>query len=155
MKTALHNSNLETKNFKRAFTLIELLVVIAIIAILAAMLLPALAAAKKKAQSMTCVNNMKQLLLSIHMYANDKTDHMVYPNWDPPQIAGWLYADPGVAGADGVMGMGPKVTSSANANFFQFECALLQKRVALAVYEKSQSVSLPVGRHESVVVVGS
>jgi prepilin-type N-terminal cleavage/methylation domain-containing protein/prepilin-type processing-associated H-X9-DG protein len=62
---------------KKAFTLIELLVVIAIIAILAAMLLPVLAAAKRRAQRINCVSNIKQVNLAFRIWEGDNNN--LYP----------------------------------------------------------------------------
>lgn len=62
----------------RGFTLVEMLVVIAVISILAALLLPALAQAKGRAQAIACMNNTKQLVLAWHVYAGDNAERLPY-----------------------------------------------------------------------------
>jgi len=75
-KIRIQNSDPAVEPIKaKGFTLIELLVVIAIIAILAAILLPALAAAKRNSQRIGCVDNLKEIGQGSFIYAGDFNDY--------------------------------------------------------------------------------
>jgi prepilin-type N-terminal cleavage/methylation domain-containing protein/prepilin-type processing-associated H-X9-DG protein len=78
-----------------AFTLVELLVVIAIIGVLAALLLPALSSAKRKAQQIQCLNNVRQLTLASSVYA---TDSGALANYDYTNNRGALWMGMGSYG---------------------------------------------------------
>jgi competence protein ComGC len=74
------------KSKNSGFTFAMLLVVVAVLALLAAMLLPALASAKKKAQSINCINNLKQCDLAFRIWEGDNNDK--YPMAVPMAAGG-------------------------------------------------------------------
>jgi prepilin-type N-terminal cleavage/methylation domain-containing protein/prepilin-type processing-associated H-X9-DG protein len=71
---------------KTGFTLIELLVVIAIIAILSALLLPALASAKRKGRNAACLNNLQQWGLATTMYVYDNNETFPWPRYQVSSV---------------------------------------------------------------------
>lgn len=85
----------DTEPAKRhgGFTLIELLVGIVVIAILAALLFPVLSAAKRRAQLIQCVNNVRQLTMGSYLYATESGSQAAYALSDDPHAL-WMGLDP-------------------------------------------------------------
>jgi prepilin-type N-terminal cleavage/methylation domain-containing protein/prepilin-type processing-associated H-X9-DG protein len=98
-----------------AFTLIELLVVIAIIAILAAILMPVLAAAKRRGLEAQCINNLKELQTGWELYGTDNQDYML-PNSPFGTAANESWC-PNGGDAGGLMGWGNSVGNTNTAVF--------------------------------------
>jgi len=76
-----------------AFTLLELLVVITVIAILAALLLPALGKAKLSGKRISCLDNLKQMSYSRHMYTDDNRGNLVLAMADEDSVDTTIQTD--------------------------------------------------------------
>src|SRR5438552_2792970 len=121
-----------------AFTLIELLVVIAIIAILASLLLPALAAAKRKASRIKCVSNQHQIAIGYLLYADDNGEF--YPTHNGWNTAGGKKGSAVVTAYGGLPGTTPETNRPLNkytGNVEVFHCPA-DKGDLLYLYDKPQ-----------------
>jgi prepilin-type N-terminal cleavage/methylation domain-containing protein/prepilin-type processing-associated H-X9-DG protein len=97
----------------RAFTLVELLVVIVIIAILAGLLLPSLAKSKQEAQSVACLNNLKQLQVCWALYVGDHNS-VLPPNDFVYDVSSNSAADELVGGVSWCPGNGRQDLTTSN-----------------------------------------
>ncbi|QNN24790.1 prepilin-type N-terminal cleavage/methylation domain-containing protein [Planctomycetales bacterium ZRK34] len=81
---------------RQAFTLIELLVVVSIIALLIAILLPSLSKARHTAQALACATQQRQILIGVHMFANDNKQYIIPVghgvNWNNISKTEWWFA---------------------------------------------------------------
>ncbi len=101
---ALKQFRSESGHAVRAFTLIELLVVIAIIAILVSLLLPALAGARDRAQTLVCASNLRQLAIAANTYSADARGYFSSGAWDNREPRSWGALDKAGWVADAMIG---------------------------------------------------
>lgn len=125
---------------RKRFTLIELLVTIAVIAILAGLLLPALNAAKLKAQSSTCVNNLKQMGIGIAQYAQD---HEYYP-WPQNESEGIWYKLTGIDSSGNSIGVAYVPNYLKRGNLFGLRCP------AHANLHSSETSTAPINSYQFI-----
>jgi prepilin-type N-terminal cleavage/methylation domain-containing protein/prepilin-type processing-associated H-X9-DG protein len=117
--------------FEAGFSLMELLVVIAVIAILAALLLPVLSTARARAKRTTCLNNLKQINLGIHLYAADNSDSL--PNNGTATYILYKEAVKGYVGLRGPSSPQDRIFACPADTFY---------------YDESSCVYFPHGLHE-------
>ncbi len=117
-----------------AFTLSELLVVIAVIVILIALLLPVLSRAKEKARRTTCLNNLKQVNLALHLYAGENGDRL--PNLGLGTYVTYKDAVKSFAGLNGPSSPQDKIFTCPDDTFY---------------YDEGTAVYVPHGRHEQAL----
>jgi len=111
----IYKESIHSEREHRGFTLIELLVVIAIIGILSAMLLPALAKAKAKAQAVTCLNNLKQWGMGALLYAGESQDFLPLDGSETGDStkSGWYVDLPRAMGIPPYVGMSWRTNADA------------------------------------------
>lgn len=118
----------------RGFTLVELLVVIAVIALLAALLLPALASARRRTQSIQCLSNLRQLGLAMRLYVGDDSRGLLPPDSPAFSEISW------VRSLDPYLGPGNAVVTCPSDDFGRERLRLGRTSYVLNLYTASGDV---------------